>query len=112
MPPTLVSQNQNQPAKTKSPLDTALLKLGQDIFDRDSKNRFAEDREWYQAALFYQLKQWLTIKQNRWQQIDQNPNKPIPMPVSDYFSKTINANANSLGAKIPEMIAEADDTSS
>jgi hypothetical protein len=33
------------------------------------------------------------------------------MPVTDHFSKTINANANSLGAKIPEMVATPDDSS-
>jgi hypothetical protein len=61
-----------QPEKQKSPLDEKLLKFGDEIYKRDSKNRFAEDREWYQIALFYQLKQWLSFKDNRWTQIEQN----------------------------------------
>ncbi len=99
-----------QPAQMESDLDKKLRSFGEKIYERDSRNRFAEDREWYQQALFYQIKQWLSIKNNRWTPIEQDPKKPVPMPVSDYFGKTINSNANSLGASIPEMNAEPDDT--
>ena len=107
-PSTLNSAKPKQPI---SPMDDKLIKWGDEIFKRDSRNRFAEDREWYQAALFDQLKQWLTIKNNRWAPIEQNKNKPVPMPVTNHFSKTISANANSLGAAIPEMVATASDSS-
>jgi hypothetical protein len=104
------AQRKQQP---QSPSDQALLELGDKIFKRDSKNRHAEDRAWFQAALFYQLKQWITSGANgRWEIQKNDPKKPIPMPVSDYFSKTINANSNSLGAAIPEMIATPNDQNS
>lgn len=104
-----VSKNQ-KPSQIESPLDKALRAFGEKIYDRDSRNRFAEDREYYQQALFYQMKQWLSLQNNKWTPIEQNTKKPVPMPVSDYYSKTINSNANSLGANIPEISAEADDT--
>jgi rubrerythrin len=97
--------------KPVSPMDEKLITWGDKVFKQDSRNRFAEDREWYQAALFDQLKQWLNIVNNRWAPIQQNKNKPVPMPVTNHFSKTINANANSLGAAIPEMVAIASDSS-
>src|ERR1700739_2222344 len=97
----------------QSPFDAALIRLGDDIFKKDSRNRYAEDRAWFQAALFYQTKQWIAPGMNgRWEMVKNDPKKPIPMPVSDYFSKTINANANSLGAAIPEMIATPNDQNS
>lgn len=99
-----------KPAQMESDLDKKLRAFGEKIYERDSRNRFAEDREWYQQALFFQLKQWLSIRNNRWAPIEQDPKKPVPMPVSDYFSKTINANANSLGAAIPEIETTPDDT--
>ena len=91
-------------------MDAKLLLWGEKMYKRDSKNRFAEDREFYQAALFDQLKQWLSIQNNRWAPIKQNEKKPVPMPVTNHFSKTINANANSLGAAIPDMTAVASDS--
>lgn len=105
------------PATTKGekpvdPIDEKLITWGDKVFQQDSKNRFAEDREWYQAALFDQLKQWLSIQNNRWAPIQQNKNKPVPMPVTNHFSKTIAANANSLGAAIPDMVAISSDSSS
>lgn len=105
------------PATTKGekpvdPIDEKLITWGDKVFQQDSKNRFAEDREWYQAALFDQLKQWLSIQNNRWAPIQQNKNKPAPMPVTNHFSKTIAANANSLGAAIPDMVAISSDSSS
>lgn len=97
--------------KPVSPMDQKLIQWGEKMFKQDSRNRYAEDREWYQAALFDQLKQWLTIQNNRWAPIQQNKNKPVPMPVTNHFSKTISANANSLGAAIPEMVAMSSDSS-
>ncbi len=104
------SKKQKQP-KPVSPMDEKLINWGDKVFKQDSRNRFAEDREWYQAALFDQLKQWLMIRNNRWAPIEQNANKPVPMPVTNHFSKTINANANSLGAMIPDMVAISGDSS-
>jgi hypothetical protein len=105
-----VAKNQN-PVQMESPLDKMLRSFGEKIYERDSRNRFAEDREWYQQALVYQMKQWNRLNSSgKWEQIPQDPKKPVPMPVSDYFSKTINANANSLGAAIPEIEATPDDT--
>lgn len=107
-PANLKSGKEQKPI---SPMDAKLIDWGERMFKQDSRNRFAEDREWYQAALFDQLKQWLSIQNNRWAAIQQNKNKPVPMPVTNHFSKTINANANSLGAAIPEMVAIASDAS-
>src|SRR6185369_3108606 len=100
-----------QAKKSSSPMDPKLIAWGEKMFKQDSRNRYAEDREWYQAALFEQLKQWLTIQNNRWAPIQQNKNKPVPMPVTNHFSKTISANANSLGAAIPGMVAISSDSS-
>lgn len=100
-----------KPAQIESPLDKVLRSFGEKIYERDSRNRFAEDRTWYEQALVYQMKQWLKLgTSGKWEQIPQDPKKPVPMPVSDYFSKTISANANSLGAAIPEIEATPDDT--
>src|ERR1043166_5419403 len=107
-----LATNPAQQSQPQSPLDKALIKRGEKIFEIDSRNRHAEDRAWFQAALFYQLKQWINLVNNRWEMVKNDPKKPIPMPVSDYFSKTINANANSLGASIPEMIATPNDQNS
>lgn len=109
---TQTSNTAQKAATPESPLDKALRARGERIFEIDSRNRFAEDMAWYAAALFYQLKQWIRPSNNRWEMVKQDTKKPIPMPVSDYFSKTINANANSLGAAIPEMIAAPNDQSS
>jgi hypothetical protein len=94
-----------------STLEGALLDLGQKRYTELSRGRFAEEREWYQSALFDQLKQWLEWDGTgkRWKMIEISKDKPVPMPVSNYFSKTIAANANSLGAKIPEMQVQSND---
>src|ERR1700756_4575428 len=106
-----VTKNPAHPQPQESDLDKKLRIWGEKIYERDSRNRFAEDRAFYEQALFYQMKQWLRVGANqRWEQLPQDPKKPVPMPVSDYYSKTINANANSLGAAIPEIEATPDDT--
>lgn len=105
----------NQEPTQPNNLSGLLTKFGDDKFKTLSKGRYAEELQWYQASLFDQLKQWLTLDGSsgtrRWKQIPQNNQKPMPMPVSNYFSKTINSNANSLGADIPEMVANPADTS-
>ena len=78
-----------------------------DQFDKLSRGRRAEEDEWYESALFHQMRQWLdkdpttgrmTVKK-------QDKDNPKPRPVSNYYSVTIDANANALGAAIPEMAA-------
>jgi hypothetical protein len=75
--------------------------------------RFAEDRRWTESGLFYQLKQWLEYDdaQGRYTQIKQDKKRPRPMPVSNYFAKTINANANALGADLVRMTVTPTDDS-
>lgn len=76
-----------------------------------SRYRFAEEREWMASALFYQRRQWLSWDdgKRRWSVQKPDPKKPRPQPVSNYFAKTINANANALGAELPKMLATATD---
>lgn len=95
----------------QTPAAKALLAFADKRFLELSRGRFAEEREWYQAALFDQLKQWLEwdTSTRRFKPLEQNKQKPVPMPVSNYFSKTISANANSLGAQIPEIVVNPDD---
>lgn len=76
-----------------------------------SRVRFAEEREWAQAGYFDQLKQWLEedpAGKNRLVPIGKDKSRKWPMPVTNYFSKTIASNANALGAGIPAMLAMAD----
>jgi hypothetical protein len=101
------------PTQPTGDAEKALIKWADKVFQKLSKGRYAEERSWYLAALFYQGKQWLTWDGGgkRWKPIEQNANKPVPMPVSDYFWKAINSNANSLGAQIPQFVGNAHDTS-
>src|SRR6266566_8215477 len=72
--------------------------------------RWAEEREWFQAGMFDQLKQWLEnsgVDGKKLKPID-GKGKKWPMPVTNHFSKTIATNANALGASIPEMIGKSD----
>lgn len=75
--------------------------------------RFGEEREWRESGLFYQRKQWLDYEEDkrRFTQIKPSKSKPVPMPVSNYFAKTVNANANALGGDLVRMtvIAKDDD---
>jgi rubrerythrin len=97
-----------QPDNTGSDAEAKLIAWGEKKFKEFSTGRIAEEREWYQAALFDQLKQWLTLRDGRYYPIQQNPSKPVPMPVSNYFSKTISDNANRLGAKMPDFVCQSD----
>ncbi len=92
-------------------IERALMAFGELSFADMSRYRFAEEREWMQSALFYQRRQWLDWEEGsrKWVAQKQDSKKPRPMPVSNYFAKTINANANSLGAELPKMLATPTD---
>jgi hypothetical protein len=79
-------------------------------FEAMSRERWAEEREWAQAGYFDQLKQWLDEdpQTKRLRPMKARADQKWPMPVTNHFSKTISANANSLGAGIPEMLALSD----
>jgi hypothetical protein len=81
-------------------LETALLSFSQILHQDLSRNRFAEEREWYEDALFYQRRQWLKWDNSnkRWSLVKQDPDKPRPMPVTNHYARTINAVANQLGS--------------
>lgn len=97
----------------ENPVEAGLVSTAEAKHRQFSKTRFAEEREWYEAALFYQRRQWLSWNSTskRWQLIKKDTNKPKPMPVTNHFAKTINANANQLGAKPPAMVAVPHDDS-
>lgn len=92
-----MSEATNQHPKN-SPLEQCLIDFVEKRFEDYSRFRFAEEREWYESALFHQRRQWLKWNdtQKRWTPIAQNPQNPKPMPVSNYFAMTVNANANQL----------------
>ena len=83
-----------------SDVESALLAYSQLVHQDLSRNRFAEEREWYETALFYQRRQWLKWDQSnrRWSVIKQSKDKPRPMPVTNHFARTINATANQLSS--------------
>lgn len=96
---------------TQSPAQAALASWIDKKFKSMSRGRWAEEREWYQAGMFDQLKQWLESTGDggkRLQPVKTGENKKWPMPVSNHFSKTIATNANSLGAAVPEMMGKSD----
>lgn len=97
----------------ENPVEASLVSTAEMKHRQLSKTRFAEEREWYEAALFYQRRQWLSWNSTskRWQLIKKDTNKPKPMPVTNHFAKTINSNANQLGAKPPAMVAVPHDDS-
>lgn len=88
-------------------LETALLSFSRLKYQDLSRNRFAEEREWYEEALFYQRRQWLSwdASTKRWSMVQQNPKKPRPMPVTNHFARTINAVANQLASGAPKVSA-------
>jgi hypothetical protein len=49
------------------------------------------------------------LENNRWEIVKQDPKKPIPMPVSDYFLEDHQRERQQPGAAIPEMIATPND---
>jgi hypothetical protein len=80
-------------------IENLLRSFGEQRYQEYARYRWAEEREWYEIALFWQRRQWLSWNDSsrRWQLAKQNPAKPKPMPVTNHFAKTINANANQLG---------------
>jgi hypothetical protein len=81
-------------------VEKALYSYQEMLHQELSKARFAEEREWYEEALFYQRRQWLKYDDSnkRWSVMKQDPDRPRPMPVTNHFARTINANANQLGS--------------
>lgn len=88
-------------------LESALLSYSRTKYQDLSRNRFAEEREWYEEALFYQRRQWLEwdSSNKRWSMVKQNKQKPRPMPVTNHFARTINAVANQLASGVPKVSA-------
>lgn len=86
-------------------VESALLSYSQLLHQDLSRNRFAEEREWYEDALFYQRRQWLKwdASNKRWSLVKQNPDKPRPMPVTNHYARTINAVANQLSSGAPKV---------
>ena len=101
-----------RPAEAQD-LETCLMGFGDDSYREYSRYRFAEEREWYESALFYQRRQWLKWDDSarRWQTVKQNASHPKPMPVSNYFAQTVNANATQLAGSPVRMTAVANDDS-
>lgn len=79
---------------------SALLGYSQMLQQDLARNRFAEEREWYECALFYQRRQWLKWDNSnrRWSLVKQDPAKPRPMPVTNHYARTVNATANQLAS--------------
>lgn len=104
MPQTVESQSLTRTAGGGD-LESQLLSFSQMLHQDLSRNRFAEEREWYEDALFYQRRQWLKWDQSnkRWSLVKQDPDKPRPMPVTNHFARTINAVANQLGSGTPRV---------
>lgn len=107
-------QQPPSPGASAQPLDSleqALMKFGDDTYREFSRYRFAEEREWYEQALFYQRRQWLKWNDTsrRWTLVKQNPQQPKPMPVSNYFAQTVNANANQLNGNPVKVDATPND---
>jgi hypothetical protein len=101
--------SQQSPAP-QTPAQEALSEWVTKRYTALRRGRWAEEREWYRAGLYYQQKQWLESDGMRGKRL-----KPIkatadsrPMPVSNHFGDTIDVNANLLGAQLPRMLAEAD----
>lgn len=101
------------PEKQESPAEKLLAAFVNKRFTEYSRGRWAEEREWFESGLFYQLKQWNEKSaENRRKlvpvKVGGDKEKNFPMPVSDHFSKTININAGYLGFALPRMQAQAD----
>jgi len=104
MPQTVESQSLTR-TSGGGDLESQLLSFSQLLHQDLSRNRFAEEREWYEDALFYQRRQWLKwdSSNKRWSLVKQDPDKPRPMPVTNHFARTINAVANQLGSGTPRV---------
>lgn len=100
-----------QEVSQQTPAQNALAKWIDQLRSAMSRGRWAEEREWYQAGMFDQMKQWLESTGEggkRLQPVKTGKDKKWPMPVTNHFSRTIATNANSLGAAIPEMMGRSD----
>lgn len=107
MPPETSEQESPQ----QTPAQNLLSKWVDTRFKAVSRGRWAEEREWYQAGMFDQMKQWLESSGDggkRLQPVKVTKDRKWPMPVTNHFSKTIATNANALGAALPEMMARSD----
>lgn len=104
MPQTVEAQSLTRSSGTGD-LESDLLKHSQILYQDLSRNRFAEEREWYEDALFYQRRQWLKWDNSnkRWSLVKQDPDKPRPMPVTNHYARTINAVANQLASGNPRV---------
>lgn len=98
-----------------SPLDEALISHGDELFKKLSRSRYVEELNWYESALMYAKFQWLKVEGTgasaKYLPIKQDMNKPKPMPVSNYLADSVNTLANSLGARIPDVVAQPNDDS-
>jgi len=101
------SKSEAVSASGSTPAEDALVAWGELKFREDALGRDAEEREWQEEGLFYQRRQWLEWKEGdrRYTQVKPDKRKPRPMPVSNYFAKTVNANANQLGAELVKVSA-------
>lgn len=93
--------------KRSTTVEDVLIGWGELKFREHSLGRDGEEREWQENALFYQRRQWLEWNdtEQRFTELRPDKRKPRPMPVSNYYAKTINANANQLGAQLVRVIA-------
>src|SRR3954471_18250124 len=112
MPQTVEAQSLTRTSGSGE-LETALLSFSQILHQDLSRNRFAEEREWYEDALFYQRRQWLKwdSSNKRWSLVTQDTDKPRPMPVTNHYARTINAVANQLSSGRAKVNAVALDDS-
>lgn len=88
-----------------APLEKALMAFGETTFRTFSRSRYIEEKLWQQQGLMYQGKQWLDwdTDARRWTEQKPDKKRPRPMPVTNYLAKTINAQANELGAALPQI---------
>jgi hypothetical protein len=92
-----------------TPAEAALHAYVDAQYEELCRDRYPEEREWFESGLFLQLRQWLQkdpVNSKVLRPMKTDGKKPWPMPVSNYFSQTIDLNSNSLGAAIPEMVAQ------
>jgi hypothetical protein len=71
------------------------------MYKTAQRTRYAEEREWATAGYFDQNKQWLEEDPSaggRLRPMDRKKDAKWPQPITNLFSKTINTNANALGA--------------
>jgi hypothetical protein len=103
------------PSTEQSPVHAELIAHGDKLFTKLAKSRHIEELNWYESALMNSGKQWLKLEgtgsSRKWQQLIINTTKPVPMPVTNYLADICNTLSNSLGARMPEVIAQPNDDS-